>query len=73
MLVGSGALPSFQINPQTITFGGLLNIDYFTFVGQTTGSQVPPEIEAREMVIFIATVRKGLVSQWRIFSDMDRL
>ena len=37
MLVGSGANPSFQINPQTVNFGGALNIDYYTHVGQTAG------------------------------------
>jgi uncharacterized protein (TIGR02246 family) len=61
--------PEYKIHVSKVTVSG----NAVAFVAQTTGSQVPPEIEARETVIFMATVREGMVSQWRIFSDMDRL
>lgn len=40
-------------------------------VGKTTGSHVPPEIEEKETVIFIAKIEDDLVAEWRIFSDTD--
>ena len=61
--------PEYRIHVSKVTLSG----DAVAFVGQTTGSHVPPEIEARETVIFVATVRDGSVSEWRIFSDMNRL
>lgn len=42
-------------------------------IGKTTGSHVPVEIERDETVIFIARIVEGLVSQWRIYSDMDTI
>jgi uncharacterized protein (TIGR02246 family) len=61
--------PEYKIHVSKVTLSG----NAVAFVGQTTGSHVPPEIEAKETVIFIATVKDGSVSQWRIFSDMSRL
>ena len=40
-------------------------------IGKTTGSHVPPEIEEREVVAWIAEVQDGLVSEWRIYSDAE--
>jgi uncharacterized protein (TIGR02246 family) len=35
-------------------------------IGNTTGSQVPPEIEAQETVIWAARIEGGLVAEWHI-------
>lgn len=43
-------------------------------VGRTTGSQVPPEIEAHETVIWTARVEDGLVAEWRIlYADIEKV
>jgi ketosteroid isomerase-like protein len=60
--------PDYKIHVSKVTRSG----DAVAFVGRTTGSHVSPEIEAKETVIFIATVKEDLVTQWRIFSDMHQ-
>jgi ketosteroid isomerase-like protein len=42
-------------------------------IGKTTGSHVPPEIEEKETILWTAEIRKGLVSEWRIYSDIDEI
>jgi hypothetical protein len=37
-------------------------------VGRTAHSHVPPEIEEREMLVWTAEVRDGLITEWRIYS-----
>ena len=61
--------PEYRIRVSKVTrsAGGV------AIVGQTSGSHVPAEIEAKETVVFVATIRDGLVSEWRIFSDMNSL
>ena len=39
-------------------------------IGKTTGSQVPPEIEEEETVLWTAEIRGGLVAEWRLYTDI---
>jgi hypothetical protein len=48
--------------------------DVVILIGRTTGSQIPPEIEAEETVIWTALIDRGLVSEWRIlYADTDKV
>jgi ketosteroid isomerase-like protein len=61
--------PEYRIHVSKVTRSG----DSIAFVGRTTGSHIDPKIEAKETVVFIATISNGSVAQWRIFSDMYHL
>jgi uncharacterized protein (TIGR02246 family) len=61
--------PEYRIHVSKVTRSG----KDIAIVGTTTGSHIAPEIEAKETVIWIAKIRDGLVSEWRIFTDLDRL
>jgi uncharacterized protein (TIGR02246 family) len=48
--------------------------DVVALIGQTTGSHIPPEVEAEETVIWTAWVRDGLVKEWRIlYADNEKV
>lgn len=38
-------------------------------IGKTTGSHVAPEIEEKEILVWTAEIRDGLISEWRIYAD----
>ena len=59
--------PAYKIHIDKVARSG----DDVAIVGKTTGSHIPPEIEAGETVIWIAKIEGQLVAEWRIFSDMD--
>jgi hypothetical protein len=61
--------PKYRIHIQKITRCG----NEVGLIGKTTGSHVPPQIEERETVIWVAKIEDQQVSEWRIFSDMDRI
>lgn len=61
--------PDYRIHIQKMAFSR----DEVAMIGKTTGSHVPVEIEREETVIFIARIEDDLVSQWRIYSDMDTI
>jgi ketosteroid isomerase-like protein len=63
------AYPDYKIHVSKVLRSG----DAVAIVGTTTGSHVPPEIEAHETVLWTATVREGLVADWRIYSDIERV
>jgi uncharacterized protein (TIGR02246 family) len=55
-------LPNYKIHlSQVVPLG-----DVVVLIGRTTGSQIPPEVEAEETVIWTAWIRDGLVREWRI-------
>ena len=58
--------PDYRIYVQNVLVGG----DGVAILGQTTGSHLAAEIEAREKVLWIAEVRDGLVAEWRIYSTL---
>ena len=60
--------PEYKIHISKVTRSG----SDIAIIGKTTGSHIPPEIEAQETVIWIAKIRDGLVSEWRIFTDLER-
>jgi len=43
--------------------------DSVAVIGGTTGSHVPPSIEANETLVWTAEVREGLIVEWRIYAD----
>lgn len=59
--------PDYRIHVQQTLLSG----DGVAIIGKTTGSHVDPKIEVLETILWIAEVRDGLVSFWRIYSDLD--
>ena len=59
--------PNYKIRVQQVLRGG----DGVALIGQTNGSHVPAEIEEKSTVLWIATVRGGLVAEWRIYADEE--
>jgi ketosteroid isomerase-like protein len=61
--------PEYKIHISKVTRSG----NDIAMTGKTTGSHIPPEIEAQETVIWVAKIKDNLVSEWLIFSDLDHL
>jgi ketosteroid isomerase-like protein len=59
--------PDYRIHVQQTLLSG----DGVAIIGKTTGSHVDPKIEVLETILWIAEVRDGLVSFWRIYSDLN--
>lgn len=58
--------PEYNIHIQKVLTGG----SGVAIIGKTTGSQVPPEVEAKETVLWTAEIRDGLVAEWRLYTDI---
>ena len=58
--------PEYRIHVKQVLLSG----DGVAIIGKTTGSHLDPKIEVLETVLWIAEVRNGLVSFWRIYSDL---
>jgi len=58
--------PKYRIHVQNVLTGG----NGVAIIGKTTGSQVAPEIEEKETVLWTAEIRDGLVAEWRLYTDM---
>ncbi|KPL21527.1 MAG: hypothetical protein AMJ93_09410 [Anaerolineae bacterium SM23_84] len=56
--------PDYKIHVRQVLTGG----DRVAIIGQTSGSHMPAEIEARSTVLWIAGLRDGLVCEWRIYA-----
>jgi len=61
------AYPKYKIHVQHVLTSG----DGVAIVGKTTGSHVPSEVEEKETVLWTAGIQDGLVSEWRIYSDIE--
>lgn len=61
--------PEYKIHVEKVARSG----NDIAIIGKTTGSHIPPAIEEKETVIWIARIEDDLVAEWRIFSDMDHL
>ena len=59
------AFPNYRIHVHRVLKGG----KGVAIIGRTTGSHVPPAIEDKSTVLWIAEVEDGLVPEWRIYSD----
>ena len=59
--------PKYKIHVQHVLTSGT----GVAIIGKTTGSHVPPEVEAKETVLWTAEIRDGLVAEWRIYSDIE--
>ena len=64
------AFPEYTIHVSRVAALGNVVI----IIGGTTGSQIPPEIEARESVIWAARIEDGLVAEWHIvYADTEKV
>jgi len=63
------SFPKYKIHVQHVLLSG----DGVAIIGKSTGSHVPPEVEEKETVLWIAEVRDGLVAEWRIYSDIEEV
>ena len=63
------AYPDYKIQVKHILTSG----DGVAIIGKTTGSQLPPEIEEKETVLWTAEIRDGLVAEWRLYSNVDEI
>jgi len=63
------AYPKYRIHVKHVLTSG----NGVAIIGNTTGSQVPPEIEEKETVLWTAEIRNGLVAKWRLYSDIDEV
>jgi len=61
--------PKYKIHVQHVLTSG----NGVAITGKTTGSHVPPEVEAKETVLWTAEIRDGLVAEWRIYSDIEEV
>lgn len=59
--------PEYKIHVSNICSSG----DAVAIIGSSTGSHIPPELEAGETLIWTARTRDGLVSEWRIYIDLE--
>lgn len=60
------AYPEYRIHIQHVLTGG----NGVAIIGKTTGSHVPLETEEKETVLWTAEIRDGLVSEWRLYTDI---
>lgn len=63
------AYPKYKIHVQHVLTSG----DGVAIIGKTTGSHVPSEVEEKELVLWTADIRNGLVAEWRIYSDINEV
>jgi hypothetical protein len=61
--------PDYKIHVKQVLTGG----NGVAIIGTTTGSHVPPELEKKETVLWLARVRNDFVSKWHIFSNIDEI
>jgi ketosteroid isomerase-like protein len=61
--------PAYQIHIEKIT----RSLGRVALIGRTTGSHIPPEVEAGETVVFVARIENQQVAAWHIYSDMDQI
>ena len=61
--------PEYKIHVHNVLTGG----NGVAIIGKTTGSHVPPEVEEKWNILWTAEIRNHLVSQWRIYSDVDKV
>jgi hypothetical protein len=40
-------------------------------IGKTTGSDVPPEIEEGETLVWTTEAKDGLIGEWRVYSGEE--
>ncbi len=59
--------PKYKIHVQHVLRGG----NGVALIGKTTGSHIPSEVEEKEIVLWTAEIRDGLVAEWRIYADTD--
>ena len=58
--------PKYRIHVRHVLTGG----NGVAIIGRTTGSQVSPEIEKKETVLWTAEIRDGFVAEWRLYTDI---
>ena len=61
--------PKYKIRIQHILTSG----NAIAIIGKTTGSNIPPELEQKETVLWTAEIRNNQVAQWRIYSNIEEI
>jgi uncharacterized protein (TIGR02246 family) len=61
--------PEYKIHVERVCVSG----GDVALVAKTTGSHVPPELERDEILVFLAMISNGLVTQWRIYTDLEHV
>jgi hypothetical protein len=61
------AHPEYKIHVQHVLTGSR----GVAIIGRTSGSHIPPDVEAEETVLWTAEIENGLVSEWRIYTDVE--
>ncbi|MGD2247382.1 MAG: nuclear transport factor 2 family protein [Candidatus Methanofastidiosia archaeon] len=61
--------PEYKIHVKHVLKSG----NSVAIIGKTTGSHVPPELEEKETIMWIAEIDKGYVAEWRIYSDIEEI
>ncbi len=61
--------PDYKIIVSKVLTGG----SGVAIIGSTTGSHIPPEVEAKETVLWTAEIHDGQVAEWRIYADTDAI
>ena len=57
--------PNYKIHVHHALQGG----NGVAIIGKTSGSHVAPEVEEKEILVWTAEIRAGLISEWRIYAD----
>ena len=61
--------PKYKIHVQHVLTSG----NAVAIIGKTTGSHIPPKLEAKETVLWTAEIQNNQVAQWRIYSDINEI
>jgi ketosteroid isomerase-like protein len=61
------AHPEYKIHVQHVLTGSR----GVAIIGRTSGSHIPPDVEAEETVLWTAEIENGRVSEWRIYTDVE--
>ena len=61
------AYPNYKIHVHHVLMSG----EGVAIIGKTTDSNVSPEVEEHETVLWTAEIRDGCVAEWRIYSDIE--
>jgi len=61
--------PKYKIHVKHVLTSG----NAVAIIGKTTGSHIPPKLEAKETVLWTAEIQNNQVAQWRIYSDINEI
>lgn len=59
--------PNYKVHVRHALQGG----SGVVIIGKTTGSDVPPEIEEGETLVWTTEAKDGLIGEWRVYSGEE--